>query len=169
MYWYKLLRQNNYEFIVGCCYDLNVYCFLFIHPSLPNDGLNCRVGDIWDRQMHNDNNCEIFGCRKLLRLLQSQHEKDHKVQRHFESFSRLQVIELWVNPLQAFFLLYTVNKKIILKCVVQTGLSWLISNKRYVFLKTQETKITHILALSFEIYLSLFLWETSWWCAAEFN
>ena len=50
------------------------------------------------RLMHNDNNCEISGCRKPLDFLQSQHEKDHKVQRHFESFSRLQVKELCVNP-----------------------------------------------------------------------
>ena len=90
----------------------------YLFTVLSNDGLNCRVGDIWDRQMHNDNNCEILSCRKPLGFLQSQHEKDHKVQRHFESFSRLQVKELSVNLKQAFFFLHTVVFKLNLRCVV---------------------------------------------------
>ena len=67
--------------------------------------------------MHNDNNCELLSCRKPLGFLQSQHEKDHKVQRHFESFSRLQVKELSVNLKQAFFFLHTVVFKLNLRCL----------------------------------------------------
>ena len=95
MYWYKLLDRTIISRYSDAATTLG-YASFYLFTNLSNDGPNCKLEDIWDREMHSDNNCEILGCRKPLGFLQSEHEKDHKVQRHFESFSRLQVKELCV-------------------------------------------------------------------------